>query len=282
MTQRQAKRTASGAKGCTAPGARRYLRWWAPRIAPSGLRLLDHVAALLPAPAEIVDIGTGTGTLANAAVNRWPAARVCAIDPSDGMLTVARAEADRRLAPADRDRLRFLNGDASDLPLPDAACDVAVSAFVMQYVRPRARAFRETLRVLRPGGVFAFITWMATEAAYPPGDAFDRALADVGVTRPPPTDFQRPLGSPSAAARELRRAGFVNARGQLDWIRLQFTPRSYLALVERHSDLELFRSLAEDTRVALRAAALDHLAALGPDGLDVKRPLVVALGVRPS
>ena len=47
---------------------------------------------------HLLDVGTGTGTLAIAAVRRWPSVRVTGIDASSEM--VARAAAEERLTVA--------------------------------------------------------------------------------------------------------------------------------------------------------------------------------------
>ena len=79
-----------------------YARWWAPIIAPAALPALDEVADAVAAGAtRLLDVGTGTGTLAIAAVRRWPTVRVTAIDASAGMIAKATAEAEPR---ADRGR----------------------------------------------------------------------------------------------------------------------------------------------------------------------------------
>ncbi|MGC4032297.1 MAG: class I SAM-dependent methyltransferase [Tepidisphaeraceae bacterium] len=47
---------------------------------------------------------------------------------------------------------RYLNGDAQQLPLPDACCDVVSIAFGIRNVQNVDAALREFYRVLRPGG----------------------------------------------------------------------------------------------------------------------------------
>jgi demethylmenaquinone methyltransferase/2-methoxy-6-polyprenyl-1,4-benzoquinol methylase len=48
--------------------------------------------------------------------------------------------------------IKFLNGDAQRLPLPDQCADVVSIAFGIRNVADPARAIREFHRVLRPGG----------------------------------------------------------------------------------------------------------------------------------
>ena len=138
--------------------AERYLRWWAPVLAPAALRLLNLVEDSLAERAKpvILDVGTGTGTLATVAAARWPWARVVGVDPDPDMLAVARSEADRRLG--DGRRPQFLPGRAEALPLRDGSVDTLVSSFTIQYV-DRPAGFREASRVLRRGGLAAFVTW---------------------------------------------------------------------------------------------------------------------------
>src|SRR5438045_2231417 len=74
------------------------------------------------------------------------------------MLPLARAKADRHFGGAitsdsdGQEYVRFINGDALALPLPDASADVVSIAFGIRNVADPAAAIREFHRVLRPGG----------------------------------------------------------------------------------------------------------------------------------
>src|SRR4051794_6156992 len=78
-----------------------YERWWAPVLVDSAVRVLDDIAGDIAASSasHILDVGTGTGTLARAIVRRWPGARVTAIDLSDEMLRAAHRAAEADLSP---------------------------------------------------------------------------------------------------------------------------------------------------------------------------------------
>lgn len=262
-----------------------YRDWWAPVIAPWALRLLDRLDGLLPdgAPATLVDIGAGTGTLALGALRRWPMARAIGVDPSRRLLEMA--EADARAAGLG-DRLTVAVGSAGRLPLPDAAADAALSSFVFQLVPNRVAAVREAFRVLRPGGVFACLTWRAEPDPFEPDDVLYDVLDDLRV--PPPEGdpgVERSYRSPAGAAAELRRVGFRSVRAREEWLEHRHTPRSYLALAEHWIEDEAFAALDEPMRRRLRAELLRRLERLersDPGALVWRRPLVSVVGRRPA
>jgi precorrin-6B methylase 2 len=52
-----------------------YARFWGPVIRPAAVQVLDLVASRLDSgdEAHVLDVGSGTGSLAIAALQRWPA-----------------------------------------------------------------------------------------------------------------------------------------------------------------------------------------------------------------
>ena len=83
----------------------------------------------------------------------WPrrvgaAGEVTGIDFSENMLQIAREKAVR----LDRPNVRFLPGDALDLPVGDDEVAAATIAFGMRNLADHVQGFRELVRVVRPGG----------------------------------------------------------------------------------------------------------------------------------
>jgi SAM-dependent methyltransferase len=265
-----------------------YATWWAPVLAPAAFALLDLVAAEAQDSRRLVDVGTGTGTLAIAAAARWPHLEILAVDASEAMLSGAHRQAAARLgdpaSPA-RTRLRIAQGTADRLP-PDAdGSDLVVSSFVYQLVPSRGRALREARRVLRPGGRLAYVTWLDGEVRFAGDRALDEALAAAGLE--PRGDLEEDgragdVPSVRAAADQLRRAGFRNATAHAGIVRHDFSPRSWLGFLAEFDEEDLFESLDPGARARLEHELLGRLEALSPDELRLELPVVYATGVRPG
>ena len=109
---------------------------------------------------QVVDVACGTGDLALAftETQTQDAPAVLGIDFTLPMLPIAQQKAERRWVVTGggddqgKDFLKFANGDAMRLPLPDASADVISIAFGIRNVADPARAIREFYRILRPGG----------------------------------------------------------------------------------------------------------------------------------
>lgn len=142
--------------------------------------------------ARVLDVGCGTGRLAARLPELRSVRTVVGLDFSAGMLEQARA----RLASAEATAL--VRGDATRLPLADAAFDAAVSTEAFHWFPDQDAALVEIRRVLRPGGrlLLALVS--------PPfefiADAFEIGMRMVG----------QPLWwtTPSRLAAQVTRAGF--------------------------------------------------------------------------
>ncbi|WP_425106180.1 class I SAM-dependent methyltransferase [Ancylobacter sp.] len=102
--------------------------------------LLQH--GLMPGD-HLLDVACGTGLVAaEAAKILRTAAHITCLDPSAGMLDVART----KLA------ARFVLGRAEALPLADNSFDFLTMGYALRHVTSLEETFREFHRVLKPGG----------------------------------------------------------------------------------------------------------------------------------
>jgi demethylmenaquinone methyltransferase/2-methoxy-6-polyprenyl-1,4-benzoquinol methylase len=104
--------------------------------------------------ARVLDLATGTGDLALLIAARRPDATVVGLDPSAGMLEIARKKAH---ALGLDHRIELCTGDAQDLPMPSGSFDAVSMAFGIRNVPDRPRALAEMARVTRPGGRIAIL-----------------------------------------------------------------------------------------------------------------------------
>lgn len=258
-----------------------YARWWAPVIAPAALAAVEQVAAAIDSGATtILDVGTGTGTLAIAILRRWPQVRVIAIDASSGMIDKAGGEADRLLTTDERARLDLRVAFADDLGLADESVDAAVSSFVLQLVPNRFRALRDVRRVLRPGGVFGWVSWLTHDAIWAPDVDFDDALEEVGEEPREWTDRPGDLRSPSAATAQMRRSGFADVTASAGELVHEFTIDGFVGFMAEFDEEDLVQHLEPDVRVRFDAALRSRLARRDPGQLAMRQPTVAVRGTR--
>jgi SAM-dependent methyltransferase len=121
---------------------------------PDGL--FDRLArgGMVAAGQRLLDLGTGTGSLARGFARRG--LQVVGLDPSPPMLDEA-----RRLDDAAGVAVQYVKARAESTGLADASFDV-VSAGQCWHWFERARAAQEVRRLLRPGGpvVIAHFDWL--------------------------------------------------------------------------------------------------------------------------
>ncbi len=113
-------------------------------------RYAVRAAAVRPGD-RVLDVACGTGDLTEQFA-RSDAAEVIGVDFTPAMLDIARTKQTKNLTPEQAAKVRYAEGDATTLALPDASFDVVSIAFGIRNVQQPARALSEFARVLRPGG----------------------------------------------------------------------------------------------------------------------------------
>jgi ubiquinone/menaquinone biosynthesis C-methylase UbiE len=279
--------------------ARLYVRYWEPVLLATAHRLLDRVDPLVrrqiedargrwtsAGPARLLDVGTGGGTLALGALRRWPELQVVGIDLSDGMLEVAR---ERALSDRDRldvdARLTLLRGPADRLPLPDRSVDLIVSSFVYQLVPDRPAAFREALRVLRPGGALSFVTWIdEPDSDFEPTRIVDDLLDEQGVPAPDDRDEEvaGDFVSARAAADQLRRAGFREATADEQRLEYAWSREAFLEYKLYYAEGVGVSELPRDRIDELWRLSMERLGPLDESAFSWGSPVVFASATRPT
>ena len=117
-------------------------------------------------PADILDVATGTGDLAFELRRQAPAATITGLDFSENMLKLARVKESKAAA-----GIGFVQGDAMELPFPDASFDLLTIAYGLRNLADPDRGMREFRRVLRPGGRLVVL-----EFPPPPGGLWGRLI----------------------------------------------------------------------------------------------------------
>jgi ubiquinone/menaquinone biosynthesis C-methylase UbiE len=256
-----------------------YARYWAPVLRDAAERVLDALGPRLDGGAgSLLDVGSGTGTLAVAALERWPRLRVTGVDLSGGMLEVAGRSAEARLAPTVAKRFGRTVAPADRMPFDDASFDAAMSSFVLQLVPSRAAALREIRRVLRPGGTLAWVTWQLTDRSFEPDRVANDVLDEFGFD--PPDEDTRPgdVASSAAAALAMRRAGFRGVRAWEGEVAYTWDAPGYLEFLTRFDEESLFDDLEPGERGEIEGVILERLRALTEAQLTLRLPVIYAMG----
>ena len=185
-------------------------------------RRVVRIALALRPDDRVLDVGVGPGLLAaEMAEEVGPGGRICGIDISESMLTIAGA---RALVPGGA-KIELELASAGRLPHGAESFDVVVSTQVLEYVEDVAGALAEIRRVLRPAGRIVVldtdwdsIVWHSRDR-----DRMGRVL----------TAFEEHLENPRlprTLGDLLGKAGFtVTHREVVPMLNAGFDPRTYSA-----------------------------------------------------
>lgn len=119
-----------------------------PRVREAWRQLL--LAHLPEAPADVADLGCGTGSLA--CLLAGEGYDVTGVDLAPAMVALARYKAARAALP-----VRFLVGDAGSPPLPERAFDVVLVRHVLWALPEPAAALASWRGLLREGGCLLLV-----------------------------------------------------------------------------------------------------------------------------
>lgn len=175
----------------------RYMGKWSRVVGKKFLAWIDA-----PKNAYWLDVGCGTGAFTELILKNCAPEKVVAIDPSPQQV----AHAKKTITAPQAD---FRAGTAVYLPFRIGEFDMVVSALVIHFVSDRAKAFREMLRVTKPGGMVAGYTWRKgpgiLDAPYGP---LARGVIEIAgeVTQSPTV----PEAMPDGLNASLKAAGYAN------------------------------------------------------------------------
>ncbi len=114
-------------------------------------RLIKHLGR--SNPKTILDVATGTGDLALAALRINPDI-IKGVDIATGMLEIGRKKI---LSRGEESRITLVEGDSENLPFRDQEFDAVMVAFGVRNFENPLKGLKEMKRVLSPGGVVAIL-----------------------------------------------------------------------------------------------------------------------------
>jgi ubiquinone/menaquinone biosynthesis C-methylase UbiE len=114
---------------------------------------VDFVARTdIKSGAKVLDVACGTGNVSLPAARAGAA--VTGVDIAPNLLDQA-----RKRASAEKLNIRFDEGDAEDLPYPEAEFDIVLTMFGAMFAPRPEKTAAELIRVCRPGGLIAMANW---------------------------------------------------------------------------------------------------------------------------
>jgi SAM-dependent methyltransferase len=236
-----------------------WLGRWAKRLAKAFLDVVEF-----PESGELLDVGCGTGALAFAMADRWPARPVMGVDRAEPFIAYARS---RRSG----DQPRFEPGDACALPFADGRFAGVAAHLVFLFIPRPVVALREMRRVTRPGGTVAAVVWDSRG-----GLVFQRMMWDTAVAIDPKARiardslFANPVAIPGGLAEFFGEAGLAHIKTDCVTIRMDYENfEDYWQSFQGGQGPvgQYFTDLEPVLKARIREAVRDAYCSGAPDGL---------------
>src|SRR4051794_14425039 len=236
----------------------------ATRIVPMSERLAD--IADIRAGSRVLDVAGGSGNTALAAAR------------SDAPVTSVDYVPELPVRAAERSRaeglpIEFVEGDAEDLPFPEASFDTVISVVGVMFAPNQERAAGELVRVVRPGGRIALAAWTPEGFI---GELFRVVASHVGTPAGAPSPMR--WGTKRGLDQLLGRSvSSIGARLSFHTSRPE-SPQAFVDFFRTHygPTLKAFESLEDDDARAVLHSDLVELVRrwdrLGGDGGPVAVP----------
>lgn len=189
----------------------RFMGRWSRLLVPQFVDFTD-----VPDGGRVLDVGSGTGSLAFGIAERKTRCRVLGIDPAKEYIAYADS---RNPFPK---RASFEVGDAQQMRFANASFDASLSLLVFNFIPDAAKALREVRRVTKPGGRISAAVW-----DYGEGMRMLRAFWDAAVSINAKAEKVDEKQMPLCRAGELselwRRGGLENVQEKPLTITTRFT-----------------------------------------------------------
>ncbi|UFJ42574.1 class I SAM-dependent methyltransferase [Brevibacillus humidisoli] len=188
---------------------------------------------------DVLDIGCGPGWLTFILKDMSPEAFCCGLDLSEEMVEAAQTIAQQK----QYTDLRFVQGDAGQLPFPDNSFDLVTSCFSFRLWDDQIRGLQEAYRVVRPGGL-VYIADISgdvpleqreqiLDAAPQSGRTFLKLAMEMGIPEAEVRELATKTGIPVWECRIGGMGGYLpTQREVLDWVGEGFPLRHLYSLVQ--------------------------------------------------
>ena len=140
--------------------------------------MVERVDRDLPKGGTLVDVGSGTGTFSVEIAGSRLDATIVGIDGDLESISLAKAK-------SGSDRVRWIEGLATDIPLEDERVDVVSMSLLLHHLSPDTKvvAVAEAKRILRPGGHLHIADWGRPDPVTFAGFQLLRLLDGIANTR---------------------------------------------------------------------------------------------------